>query len=100
MVGTGPLLGTLRLHSVMTAFKPLQRDQVARDLGPCMGDLSCASVSIRCGEMEHRCTGTLGLHSQPHYGYEALTAPQRRQPGNAGFLTSLLELEVGPYLYV
>ena len=60
MVGTGPLLGRLRLHSVMTAFKPLHRDQGARDLGTCMGDLSCASVLIPCGKLEHRCTGTLG----------------------------------------
>ena len=100
MVGTGPLLGRLRLHSVMTAFKPLHRDQGARDLGPCMEYLSCASVSIPCRKLEHRCTGTLGRHSQPHSGYEARTAPQRRQAGNAGDLTSMLEIAVGPHLYV
>ena len=100
MVGTGPLLGRLRLHSVITAFKPLHRDQGARDLGTCMGDLSCASVLIPCGKLEHRCTGTLGRHSQPHSGYEARTAPQRRQAGNAGDLTSMLEIAVGPHLYV
>jgi hypothetical protein len=44
--------------------------------------------------------GHVGPHSQPHSGYEARTAPQRRQAGNAGDLTSMLEIAVGPHLYV